>query len=109
VPFKVVGDRALTETYKIRLSSEDKEWLRQQAEVAGMSMAKYIRHRAMGLSVVSKADLTMLAELRRIGGLLKLSLHKVSSEGESAVHQTLGVLRDYVKGMTDDRKKDPQP
>lgn len=67
MPFTVEGESGLTETDKLRLSSEDKEKIQQQAEAAGMSMAKLMRFRALGYVVISKADMTVLNELRRIG------------------------------------------
>jgi hypothetical protein len=108
MPFTVEGESALTETYKIRLSPEDKQAIQQQAEAAAMSMAKFMRFRSLGYVVISKADMTVLAELRRIGGLLKQAINKLPSEGQAGVFQTMAALRDYTKELTRDRQKDSQ-
>lgn len=110
MPFTVEGESALTETYKIRLSPKDKEYIQQQAEAAGMSMAKYLRHRALGYVVISKADTIVLNELRRLGGALMLAERKLPSvEGEAEARQTLADIRAYAKElMSSDRQEDPQ-
>jgi hypothetical protein len=42
-----------------------------QAEISHLTMSEYIRRRVLGKRVVSQADMAVLAELRRLGGLLK--------------------------------------
>lgn len=54
-----------------RVSSEQLEAIKEAAEVAGMSLSKYVRARATGQTVVSKLDAKILRELNRLGGLLK--------------------------------------
>jgi hypothetical protein len=55
----------------IRLSEKERQEMREQAEVSHLTVSEYIRRRALGKRVVSQADLAVLAELRRLGGLLK--------------------------------------
>ena len=44
----------------------------EQAEIAGLSLSEYMRRRFFGgRPLVAHADLSTVAELRRIGGLLK--------------------------------------
>jgi hypothetical protein len=106
MPFTVEGEAALTETYKIRLSPGDKKKIHEQAEAAGMSMAKFMRFRALGYVVTPKSDLTTLNELRRIGGLLKYALSQLPSQEHAEVFQTMAALRDYAKELRRDREKD---
>ena len=55
----------------VRFSNDEQKELREQADVAVLSVSEYVRRRILGKHVVSKTDLKLLAELRRIGGLLK--------------------------------------
>lgn len=55
----------------LRLSTEERAEIGEQAEVSGLSVSEYVRRRVWGRRVASKVDLKVLAELRRLGGLLK--------------------------------------
>ena len=59
-----------TEQVKIRLTLGEAEFLREQADIAGMSLSELVRRRALGLPVQptpSRIDGRLLAELNRIG------------------------------------------
>lgn len=60
-----------------RVSAEDKEKIRESAEIAGMTVCKFIRVRATGGTIKSKVDIKTLHELNRLGRMLK----KMWSEG----------------------------
>ena len=55
----------------IRLSEEENKRIREQAEMSHLTVSEFMRRRALGKQIVPKADLGILAELRRLGGLLK--------------------------------------
>lgn len=56
----------------LRVTVEEKTRLTEQAEIAGLSLSEYMRRRFFGgRPLVAHADLSTVAELRRIGGLLK--------------------------------------
>ena len=56
----------------IRVTESEKNRLLMQAEIAGLSLSDYMRRRFFGgRPLVAHADLSTVAELRRIGGLLK--------------------------------------
>jgi hypothetical protein len=55
----------------VRLNAEERKEIWAQADVSGISVSEFIRRRILGKPVASKADLRILAELRRLGGLLK--------------------------------------
>ena len=48
-----------------------KRSLTEQAEIAGLSLSEYMRRRFFGGRIAAHTDLNTIAELRRIGGLLK--------------------------------------
>ena len=60
-----------------RVSHAEMEKIREDAERAGMSICRFVRHRATGAHISSKVDVKMLQELNAIGRMLK----KMWSEG----------------------------
>lgn len=55
-----------------RATPEEKNRLADQANLTGLSISEYLRRREFGgRPLVAQADLAMVSELRRIGGLLK--------------------------------------
>lgn len=71
MPFENIGDEPLDAIVNVRLTSEEKERLREDADMAALSMSALIRARYFGRPVVAHADQVMIRELRRVGGLLK--------------------------------------
>ncbi|RQU49774.1 plasmid mobilization protein [Burkholderia cenocepacia] len=71
MPFAVKGAEALTEKIAVRLTPDEKMRLRDDAELAGVSVSELVRRRYFGRPIVANADMVMVRELRRIGGLLK--------------------------------------
>jgi hypothetical protein len=91
MPFESRGDVALSALVKLRLTPEEKERLRDESELAGLTMSEFVRRRAFGRPVVAATDLVMVRELRRVGGLLKL----VHSESQGAYSErTMAALSD---------------
>lgn len=61
----------------IRLTASEKLQLQENANAAGLGVSELIRRRYFGRKVIARADLQILKELRRQGGLLK-HLHNQS-------------------------------
>ena len=55
----------------VRFSAEQRDRIRHNAEMAGLSLADYIRKRTLGEIVRAKTDERVILELRRQGGLFK--------------------------------------
>jgi hypothetical protein len=55
----------------VRLSEEEDRKIRAQADSSLLSVSEFIRRRSLGKQIVPQSDLRVLAELRRLGGLLK--------------------------------------
>ena len=68
---KEVGRSAARKWVTIRVTEEEKMRLAEQAEIAGLSLSEYMRRRFFGGRISACTDLNTIAELRRIGGLLK--------------------------------------
>lgn len=75
-----------------RVSAEQLEMIKNSAEMAGMSVCKYVRYRATGSTVVSKFDSKILRELNLIGNRLVY----VSAQGQD-VSEAIKDLREAVK------------
>jgi hypothetical protein len=59
---------------RVRLAPTERAELEAAAEVAGLTVSEYVRRRVLGRKVVAPLALTdaqTLAELRRLGGLVK--------------------------------------
>ena len=55
-----------------RVTRAEKSQLRNQAELAGISLSEFLRRNFLGgKPLVANTDLKILMELRRVGGLLK--------------------------------------
>lgn len=55
----------------VRLTADEKNFIRQQAEAAGLPASAYVRALAVGNVIRTKTDAAVLNELRRLGGLCK--------------------------------------
>jgi hypothetical protein len=55
----------------LRVSAAEHLEMKEQAEVSHLTVSEYIRRRVLGKRVAAQADLAVLAELRRLGGLMK--------------------------------------
>ena len=62
---------ALETRIAARVSKKDALEMKQQAEVSRLTLSEYIRRQVLGKRIVPQSDMNMLAELRRLGGLLK--------------------------------------
>lgn len=78
--FQKIGDEGLDAIVNVRLTSDEKERLRDDADMANLSMSALIRARYFGRPVIAHADQVMIKELRRLGGLLK----KVHTDSDGA-------------------------
>lgn len=80
----------------IRFKPDEKTSAEALAREAGLTLSEYMRRRALGLRVHSKADVQMISELRRLGGLVK-HIHN-QTDGENSV-KTAAVLVELVQAI----------
>lgn len=99
MPFQSIGVENLDAVVNVRLTSEEKMRLAQDADLADISMSALVRARYFGRKVAASADMKMLAELRRIGGLLK----HIHNESDGAYSQqtadTLKLIQRYIHSL----------
>jgi len=91
---------SLDAVINVRLTSAEKARLREDADLAGVSVSELVRRRYFGRPIVANADAVMLKELRRLGGLLK----HVHSESRGAYSQhtaaALAAIKDYIEKLS---------
>lgn len=100
--FETKGIEPLDAVINVRLTSAEKARLKEDADLAGLSMSELVRRRYFGKPIIANADQVMLRELRRLGGLLK-HIHVESSGAYSEA--TASAIRDvqsYIKKLAED-------
>ena len=75
-----------------RVNAEQLQQIKDSASLAGMSVCRFIRHRATGSTVVSKQDVQIVRELNLIGNWLI----RLSKSGEP-VTPAIAELREAIK------------
>jgi len=103
MPFQTQGPDPLDTVINVRLTASEKGQLKDDAELASLSLSELVRRRYFGRPIIANADAVMVKELRRIGGLLK-HVHNQSQGAYS--HETalaLAELRSYINQLSHDR------
>lgn len=82
-----------SEQVKIRLSDEEKQLVRELAEVAAMSQAEFVRRAALGVQISAKpivpdVNIKTYAELGRIGNSLNQLAHQANADRLPAEYST---------------------
>ena len=92
--FEVKGNVALTERVTLRLAAEEKDRLKSDADLAGLSVSEIVRRHYFGRPIIANADLVMVKEMRRMGGLMK---HLHNESGGAYSKQTSDAINSIVK------------
>jgi hypothetical protein len=105
MPFQQRGEDPLDTVVNVRLTVAEKRRLTEDADLAALTMSALIRRRYFGRPVIASADMVMLRELRRLGGLLK---HIHNQSGGVYSRETVGALialKAYIEVLCHDRQK----
>lgn len=92
----------------LRYSETQYASLSERAENASLSVSEYIRSISVNGRVLSRTDVKMLSELRKLGGLLK-HIHNetrgaYSEDTANAIRALESYVRKLERGIADDRK-----
>lgn len=68
----------------IRLDAEELEYVKKQAAAAGYPPSRLLREAVTGLAISSSADVQVLKELRRLGGLCKHAINEGADQEAAA-------------------------
>lgn len=102
--FEKIGEEALDKKIAVRLTSEEKQRLSEDAEIAGMSMSALVRARYFGRPIIASADLAMINNLNSLRGQLK-NIHVESDGAYSAETSTmLALVADAVRIIARSKK-----
>ena len=84
----------------VRLTEPEKARLREDADLAGVSVSELVRRRIFGRPIIASTDAVMLKELRRLGGLLK----HIHSESRGAYSKetaaALVAIKAYIERLS---------
>lgn len=89
-----------------RLTPGEYEAVTAQAQAAGVSLSQYLRHRALGLRVMSKVDKIMIGQLNRIGGLIKHVSAEANGQYSPEVASAIKAIATYISVISATPKKE---
>jgi hypothetical protein len=104
---KTIEKENLTRRITFRLSESEYAQVSDELVVCGLSLSAFARKRLLGQRVASKADLAVLGELRRLGGLLKHVHNETRGAYSSLTAQTIKDLSAYVRTLTAKQRSVP--
>jgi hypothetical protein len=85
------NDRA-SARFEMRLTTAERQQLRDEADLAGISISELLRKRAFCKTIHAATDLMMIRELRRLGGLQKHTINKFPQHSE-VVDECIATIR----------------
>jgi hypothetical protein len=93
----------------VRLSEEERKRIWEQADVSSLSVSEFIRRRALGKRIIAQSDLRILAELRRLGGLLKHIHNETRGIYSKLTADAIRALESYARSLErKHREKEPE-
>ena len=98
--FQTQGIEPLDAVINVRLTSAEKAKLKEDADLAGLSMSELVRRRYFGRPIIANADAIMLKELRRLGGLLKHIHNQSAGAYSQATASAIADLRVYIQKLS---------
>lgn len=97
--FEKIGDDALDAKIAVRLTSEEKQRLAVDAELAGLSMSALVRARYFGKPIVASADLAMINNLNSLRGQLKNMHNETDGIYAAETSAMLSLIADAVRAI----------
>jgi uncharacterized protein (DUF1778 family) len=92
MPFTSRANDRASSRFEMRLTAAERKQLRDEADLAGMSISEFVRRRALGKAIHAATDLMMIRELRRLGGLQKYAMNKLALHSE-VVDECIATVR----------------
>ena len=83
----------------LRVTQDEQNIIREQAELSGLSIAEYARKRVLGFRIMPKSELNILRELRRLGGLVKYLHNESQGLYSSETAEALNALTSYAHAL----------
>ncbi len=80
----------------VRLTAAEKSRLQEDARLANLGVSELVRRRYFGRPIISHADIQVVKELRRLGGLLKHIHNQSGGMYSSDTASAMGAIRNYI-------------
>jgi hypothetical protein len=109
IPFQRIGPEELDDKQDFRLTSAEKQRLREESALAGISVGALVRRRAFGRTVIARSDLAMIGELRRLGGLMKLVHNQSGGAYSGETYEALQQIKAAITRLAKDPPKASEP
>jgi phosphate uptake regulator len=104
---KSIEKENLTRRITFRLPESEYAQISDELAVCGLSLSAFARKRLLGQRVTSKADLAVLGELRRLGGLLKHIHNETRGAYSNLTAQAIKDLSAYVRTLSTKQRSAP--
>jgi ribosomal protein S25 len=104
---KLTRRKRKTRKISFRLLESEYAQISDDIAVCGLTVSSLARKRLLGVSVASRADLAVLSELRRLGGLLKHIHNETRGIYSSLTAQAIKDLSAYARELTAKRRAAP--
>jgi hypothetical protein len=89
-----------SEIIGVRFTAEERRFVIGEADNGGLSVSSFIRKRSLGHRITPKTDLRVLAELRRLGGLLKHTHNETKGAYSALTSSCLKEIAAYIRSMS---------
>ena len=96
-------DDRLSAVVNVRLTAAEKARLKDDADLAGLSVSEFVRRRSLGRPIIAQADAVTIKELRRLGGLVKHLHNETGGVYSRETAAALVALRGYIEQLASAR------
>lgn len=91
----------LDATLTLRLQAKEKQQLKEDADLAGLGMSELVRRRYFGRPIVAHADVVIVKELRRLGGLFKHVHNESGGLYSKETAELLKIIKHQIEVLSD--------
>jgi hypothetical protein len=88
-----------SEIIGIRFTADERKIIASEADACGITPSSFMRKRSLGKRVAAKTDLRVLAELRRLGGLLKHLHNETKGMYSALTSDCLREIAAYIRNL----------
>jgi hypothetical protein len=88
-----------SEIIGVRFTAEERRFINGEADICSLSVSSFIRKRSLGHRITPKTDLRVLAELRRLGGLLKHIHNETKGAYSALTSDCLREIAAYIRNL----------
>jgi hypothetical protein len=92
MPFKPRVTERATKRFEMRMTDEEYEQLLNDAELASLTLSELVRRRSLGRRIHAATDMIAIRELRRLGGLQKLTM-KLAAQHDGIVDECIATIK----------------